>query len=282
MKKYKLHPLFILYLLFLIVIGQILSILIYLNVVILHELAHSITAKKLGYKLDKMVLMPYGVCLNYKTNSFTPQDEIIIALMGPLLNFFLATFCFAMWWIFPITMAFTQLFCYANVVMFCFNLLPCFPLDGGRILAGLLSKIYNRKTAIKVTLIFNVGFSLILILTFIFGLFFNIINMNLLIISMFLFVGILEPNNKTSYNYISVINTSSYHINKAMQIKFTFIKSDEKIYKIMAKMSKNKFNVFYVLFPNEKIKIITQITLNKLAIKYGSTFCLNEIPEMII
>ncbi len=282
MKKYKLHPLFILYLIFLIIIGQIISILIYLSVVILHELAHSITAKKLGYKLDKMVLMPYGVCLNYKTNSFTPQDEILIALMGPLVNFFMATFCIALWWIFPVLLPFTQLFCYANVVMFCFNLLPCFPLDGGRILAGILSKKYNRKTAIKITLIFNVGFSLILIITFIFGLFFNIINMNLLIISMFLFVGILEPNNKTSYNYLSVLNTSAYRINKAVQIKFTLIKSDEKIYKIMAKMSKNKFNVFYVLFPNEKIKIITQITLNKLAIKYGSTFCLNEIPEMII
>lgn len=277
MKKYKLHPLFILYIVFLIVIKQYESVLIYLVVVTLHEFAHSFVAKKLGYKLDKMVLMPYGVCLNYKTNSFTPSDEIMIAISGPLVNFFLSILCFASWWIFPECMPFTYIFCMANVVMFVFNLLPCFPLDGGRVLAGLLTKKFERKIAIKITVIFNICFSLILILTFIIGMFFNVFNMNLLIISMFLIVGILEPNSNTSYNYLSInINRRSL-INKGKQIKFTLVNSNERIYKIMAKMSKYKFNIFYVLFPNEKIKVITEITLNKLAIKYSPTRTLDEI-----
>ena len=282
MKKYKLHPLFVLYLIFLVLVRQYQSVFVYLFAVIVHEFAHFITAKKLGYIMDKMVLMPYGVCLNYKTNNFLPKDEILIALMGPLVNFFLSIFCIAMWWIFPITMPYTYLFCISNIVMFAFNLLPCYPLDGGRILAGLLSKKYDRKIAIKITLIFNIGFSIILVISFIFGLFFNVINTNLLIISMFLFVGILEPNKKSSYNYISISNLSNYQHCNSMQIKFSLIKSNEKIYKVIAKMTKNKFNVFYVIFPNEKIKIITQITLNKIAVKYGSTYSLDEIPEMII
>ena len=107
--------------------------------------------------------------------------------------------------------------------------------------------------------------------------FFNVFNMNLLIISMFLIVGILEPNSNTSYNYLSInINRRSL-INKGKQIKFTLVNSNERIYKIMAKMSKYKFNIFYVLFPNEKIKVITEITLNKLAIKYSPTRTLDEI-----
>ena len=42
--------------------GQYESILIYMLVVSLHEFAHSYVARKLGYKLDKLLLMPYGVC----------------------------------------------------------------------------------------------------------------------------------------------------------------------------------------------------------------------------
>lgn len=246
-------------------------------VVSLHEFAHSFTAKKLGYKLDKLTLMPYGVCLNYKTNAFTPNDEILIAVSGPFINFFFSILCFALWWLFPVTMPYLHMFCYANIVMFVFNLLPCYPLDGGRVLAGFLTKISNRKTAIKITVIFNIIISIVFILIFIIGLFFSIFNTNLLIISLFLFVGILEPNNSSNYNYLSININRTTLINKGKQIKFTLIKSNERIYKIMAKMSKYKFNVFYVLFPNNKIKIITEITLNNLAIRYNSTYSLDEI-----
>lgn len=283
MKKYKLHPIFIVYVVFLLIVGQTSSVLLYMLVVVLHELSHSFVAQKLGYKLDKLTLMPYGVCLNYKTNIFTAQDEILIALAGPIINFFMAVFCIALWWIFPALQPFTYVFCVCNVVLFVFNLLPCYPLDGGRILTGYLTKKYDRKIALKVTLFFNYFVCAIFVFMFVLGLFLGVINTNLLIIASFLFISILEPQNSTSYNYISLItNNSKSLINKGKQIKFTLINSNEKVYKVIAKTSGYKFNVFYVMFPNKRIKIITEIALNNFAIKYGPTLTLEEIPEMFI
>lgn len=276
MKKYKIHPLFVLYLVFLIVIGQYESLLVYFFVVCIHEFAHSFTAKKLGYKLEKMTLMPYGVCLNYNTNYFLPNDEILIAISGPFVNFFLSILCFASWWIFPILMPYFQLFCYANIVLFVFNLLPCYPLDGGRVLSAIITKRYDKKLAIKICVVLNVCISVVMILAFVLGLFFAVINTNLLIIALFLFVGILEPQKSTSYTYLSIgVNRKNDLSGK--QIKFTFVKSSEKIYKLISKMSKHKFNVFYVVFDDDHIKIMTEIKLQKLAVVYSPTCSIGEI-----
>ncbi len=275
--KYKIHPLFILYLIFLLIIGQFEGVLVYCLVVTMHEMAHSFVAKKLGYKLDKMLLMPYGVCLNYKTNCFLPKDEILIAISGPLLNVILATATIALWWIFPVTQLYTKVFCYANISLFVFNLLPCFPLDGGRVLAAIITKKRDRKLAIKITVMFNILVCLIFVISFIFGLFFGVINTNMLIISIFLFLGILEPNRSTSYGYVSLFSNRKNVYKKGSQIKFTLVFADEPIYKIMAKMSKFKFNIFYVLLQDRSIKVISEITLNNFAIKFGSTAKIGDI-----
>lgn len=282
MKKYRLHPLFILYLIFLLIWGQYESIAVYFLVVVMHEFAHSITAKKLGYKLDKMVLMPYGVCLNYKTNCFCDNDEIYIALSGPLINCIFAVLCLALWWIFPIIMPITYTFCLSNIVMFLYNLLPCYPLDGGRILSSILSKKYDRKWAIKLCLFFNICFSVILCISFIFGLFFGVINTNLIIISIFLIVGIIEPKSYSSYNYLSYKIIDESLLDKEKPVKFTLIPANKKIYKIIAGLNKNKFNIFYVMLPNGKIKTVSEIMIKKLAIKYSSSISLQEIPEIYL
>ncbi len=281
MKKYKLHPLFFLYAFLLVIFGQIEGVLVYIIVVLIHELAHSITAKKLGYKLDKMILMPYGVCLNYKTSYFCDNDEIYIALSGPFVNFFMAILCLSLWWLFPTLVYPLYSFFLCNVVIFSFNLLPCYPLDGGRILCAILSKKYDRKWAIKLCLFFNICFSFIFILAFFIGIFFNVINFNLIIISIFLLCGIFEPNKYCSYNYLSYKIIDESLINKEKQVKFTLISSNIKIYKLIAKINKNKFNIFYVIMPNGNIKTVSEIMIKKLAMKYKSTTTLSEIPELL-
>lgn len=275
--KFIIHPLFVLYMVFLAIFGQFESLIVYMFVVIIHELAHSFVAKKLGYKLDKLILMPYGVCLNYQTKKFFPKDEFFIALAGPLINLLLCILCLALWWIFPIVMPATNIFFVCNLVLFAFNLLPCYPLDGGRILCSILTQKYDRKFAIKITVLFNILLSIILILTFFIGLFFGVINMNLLIISMFLIVSIIEPKNKSSYNYLLLNNFDNSLCVKGNQIKFILINSDEKIYKIIAKMSKNKFNIFYIIYPNKKIKMLTQFSILNFVNKYDLTTEIGEI-----
>ena len=101
MKKTQIHPLFIAYILLLVFMGQTASVVIYFVCVVMHEFAHSFVARKLGYSLQKLSIMPYGVCLNYKTNCFYNNDEIYIAIAGPIVNLCLAIFTTAVWWVFP-------------------------------------------------------------------------------------------------------------------------------------------------------------------------------------
>ncbi len=277
MKKIILHPLFLIYLIFLLLLQQYESVFVYLIVVIFHEFGHSFVAKKLGYMLNKIVLMPYGVCLNYGTNFFSSNDEILIALAGPMVNIFLCICCFALWWLFPISYIYTRLFCYANLSIFIFNLLPCYPLDGGRVLAGFLSKKYDYQNVIKFVVFLNLVVCLVFVITFFVGLVFGVMNVNLIIITLFLFVGIFQPNNKSTYNYLTLSANRIKMLDTGRQIKFTLIKSSERLYKVITRISKHKFNVFYVVCADERIKIITELTIIKLAAKYSPISTLEDI-----
>lgn len=282
MRKILLHPLFVVYIILLLAMGQLLSVLVYLIVVGIHEYAHYIVAKRLGYKLGKFLIMPYGVCLNYKTSCFVNNDEILIAIAGPTANFLMFVITIAIWWIFPSTYAFSQVFCLSNLVMFCFNLLPCFPLDGGRVFAGILSKKMKRKNAIKVCLVFNIVVSCVFVLCFVIGVFMGIVNLNLIIVSLFLLAGAIEPKAEFSYNYLTYGDDKINHYKKGVGVNFICVDYSMELYKICSKLSKNKFNVIYAVYENSSVKCFNEIVLKKLMISYSPTTKLNEIFEMFI
>ena len=160
MKKIGVHPLFLAIGIFICLTGSAGAFFTYLFVVILHEFAHKIVASFFGYEMNKFFLMPYGAGISFKQNFLDEKDEIIIALAGPLFNFFLAFICIAVWWIFPSFYVLSEFFVWANLVTAFLNLLPAYPLDGGRILTSFLSsKINNREKALKFCFVFNYVFS---------------------------------------------------------------------------------------------------------------------------
>lgn len=257
--------------------GNLKYFLIYALVVSMHEMAHFFVSKKLGYKLSKMYIMPYGVCLNYKDNAFAENDEIYIALAGPLFNYLMCIICVCLWWLFPESYYYLDYFCFCNLILGSFNLIPCFPLDGGRVFISLFSKRYDREKVFNVSVWLNYSLSFVFILLFIITVFKGNINYSYIMIAIFLFSGCINPNKYSSYNYLSLGVNKKSLIKNGTNVKIFATLSSTPIYKIIAKFSKYKFNIVYVVFKSGKVTVMSEITLQSLAVKYSPALSINEI-----
>ena len=121
--------------------------------VLLHEFGHSLVAQRLGIEIHGITLLPIGGVSNLESLPENPWDEVKITIAGPLVNVVLAPIFFGVGLLLgavprvPSDLltgvgSVGQFFFYLgylNVVLAVFNLLPAFPMDGGRILRGLLA-----------------------------------------------------------------------------------------------------------------------------------------------
>jgi Zn-dependent protease/CBS domain-containing protein len=121
--------------------------------VLLHEYGHSLVAQRLGIEIADITILPIGGLARLKSLPEKPWDEVKIAIAGPLVNVVLAPLFFGAALLLGggLTMppnilegvqSAAQVFVYLgfiNVALVVFNLIPAFPMDGGRVLRGLLA-----------------------------------------------------------------------------------------------------------------------------------------------
>ncbi|TFG89566.1 MAG: hypothetical protein E4H17_00410 [Gemmatimonadales bacterium] len=151
----------------------LLSLIVLFALVLLHELGHSLVAQRLGVRIRSITLMPLGGLALMDTLPRRPRDEILIALAGPAVNLVLAA---------PVLLAFALAagpldaavllgdslparFLHANLALALFNLVPAFPLDGGRVLrAGLALRLSYLRATERAVLLGRVFAGLLILL----------------------------------------------------------------------------------------------------------------------
>jgi Zn-dependent protease len=116
--------------------------------VVLHELGHSFTAMHFGIGVRRILLMPIGGMAEFESIPREPRRELLITVAGPAVNFVIAGILWLVvgapsrWSLSNYetdALGFTHLLLHWNLLMGCFNLIPVFPMDGGRILRALLA-----------------------------------------------------------------------------------------------------------------------------------------------
>ena len=131
--------------------------------VVMHEYGHALTARRFGIRTRDIILSPIGGIARLERLPFKPYQELLVAIAGPAVNVVLVVI-FLCWQlmisdrILPpldrIDLSFSDDFIgyllWINIMLFIFNLLPAFPMDGGRVLRSLLAMIMkNRLKATK-------------------------------------------------------------------------------------------------------------------------------------
>jgi Zn-dependent protease len=120
---------------------------VFFGSILAHELSHSVVANRLGIPVRRITLFVFGGVSHLEDESRTPREEFLIAIAGPVSSFLIAALLGALWAILspirePAAVAAGYL-AVANAVIGVFNLIPGFPLDGGRVLRAFLWRITN-------------------------------------------------------------------------------------------------------------------------------------------
>ena len=188
--KITVHPLFIALGIATAIFGGLPIYLIYALTALLHECGHIFCAARMGFKCEKISLMPYGAAAICSTEGIRAKDEILLALAGPAVNALLCVGTAGLWWFYPVTYAYTDTVFQANAVMLFVNLLPAYPLDGGRATGALLS-IFMLKKRVKIILR---AISICISIAIIFIFFFAVGNITFLIFAAFLLCSAFEKD----------------------------------------------------------------------------------------
>lgn len=113
--------------------------------IVAHEFGHSLTARMFGFKTRDITLSVLGGCASLVGMPTKSAEELAVAVMGPVVSFLLFGLGFVLWSIIgtSVLAAFWQV----NLVLGIFNLMPGFPMDGGRVLRAILCSFMPRCNA---------------------------------------------------------------------------------------------------------------------------------------
>jgi len=138
---------------------SVLQVLLAFGCVVLHELGHAFVAIRLGIRVPRIVLLPIGGMAELASIPRRPAHELAIAAAGPAVSFALASILAAIWgwpdvgfWLGAIADQPSEIpavLIMANLGLGVFNLLPAFPMDGGRMLRALLATRFDYVEATR-------------------------------------------------------------------------------------------------------------------------------------
>jgi Zn-dependent protease/predicted transcriptional regulator len=137
------------------IIEGVLFVLAIFGCVLLHEFGHALAAKRYGIRTRDITLLPIGGLARLERMPDEPKQELVVALAGPAVNVVIAAVLYVVvqffmridlpahferWeWFYQGTGSFALNLMFVNIWLVVFNLIPAFPMDGGRVLRGLLA-----------------------------------------------------------------------------------------------------------------------------------------------
>jgi len=266
---------FILFFLF----GYTAEVFIVVLTVLIHELFHSFAAKKFGFSVDEIEIFPFGGIAKFEyLNTVSPIEEIFICVMGPLSNFLIMIIFMGIKSIYN-DFYLIDYIIKINKLMLLINILPIFPLDGGKIIRAILSLFIGYKSStVKLTYITYILCIFMMFYDILYEVTYNSIYTGLIVV--FILTAAKKEKEMAAFVFIKSITRKANDINKKKKMKVHLLVClrNIRVKEALECFLPNKYHIFIVIKSNgETIGTITEGQLIEGILNYGLDITMEEL-----
>ncbi len=281
----NIHITFLLLPLLFLVMGGLKSMVLVLIVficVVFHELTHSLVARKFGIKVKDITLLPIGGVASMSKIPENPKQEFLISIAGPMSNIVIASvlffvFYYVPWMPRPILgnpalgdswLHMIAWIPWINIFLAGFNLLPAFPMDGGRVLRSLLATRMDYRRATKIAV--NIGHVFAIIFGYI-GLAHG--RIILLLIAVFIYMAASAEGSHVELKE----SLKGFKVKDVLSSQFLTLDRDTLISKVLELIFKTRQEDFPVMDENKMAGFITRGDIIRAMHEYGPAKRISDI-----
>lgn len=244
------------------ILFNILLVLTLFLCVVLHELGHAQMARRFGIGTRSITLLPIGGVASLEKMPEKPKEELAVALAGPAVNVVIAailalalplgryaSFTEEQWeglFAEPSSQAFWIYLLLANGLLVLFNMIPAFPMDGGRVLRALLGFFTSRAKATEVAARLGQAVAFVFLLL---GLFFNPF---LVVIAVFVFFGAYAENKMVQQD----VTLKGHKVREALLTDITVLQPDDPLERAVDTILKGTEKDFVVVEEDAVVGIL--------------------------
>lgn len=245
------------------ILGTVVALGLFFGVLV-HELAHSLVARNKGIGISSITLMIFGGMATMEGGTPEPEAELPMALVGPIVSLIFGLICCAFVYAIPQVivnppMAGLLIFIAGylgllNIILCFFNLIPAFPMDGGRVLRAWLAKRMPLHQATKIAADAGKGFAII------FGII-GLITFSpfLILIALFIYIGAGMESAAMKYSHL----LQDVTVGSMMSSPVTTVPPTMPVSQVVTMMYSSKHLGFPVVERDTLVGIITLADMNR-------------------
>ena len=217
-------------------------------VVLLHEMGHAYAAVRLGYTIESIELYPFGgvARLSGKQIGWSPRNEVMIAISGPLVNLVLALLTMLLMVLGLLSGEVAKPFIGMNFTLLFFNLLPALPLDGGRIARAGLSMNRGFEAATEVLTRMSFALSVVLVALGGVALWLGYPEAGMLMLGVFLLVSAVTLHRHNRYDMLRFLDHKRRELPATQTLRTLIVDEEMGIGKIASQFLPGAYHVIYL------------------------------------
>lgn len=255
--------------------------LILFAVVIIHEIAHTVVALRLGVQVLEIELLPFGGVARLGSElALNTKKEMAVAMAGPFANLVMIGLALGFhsygFWDDELGRFFLQ----CNLMLMAFNLIPALPLDGGRVLRAYLSRWMGLRQATYFCTAMGQAWAVVIVSLATMGLLLGISGLDLIIVGLFIFYAATREKSSAPYLFIRQLTQKKQELAQAGAMPAEMVVSLENtpLKEVIKPFVPQKFYLVLLLDKNMKYQgVISETEVVDALLAHGIDYPVGQI-----